>query len=52
MVFQEGSLVKNISFIGRNMKKILFIDQDEKNSSLFPENSFQIKPFHGDKSDK
>jgi len=52
MVFQEGVLRKNVGYLGRNLQKIVFVDDEEKNTEWLASSSFRIKPFNGDKQDK
>jgi len=52
MAFQEGVLRKNVGYLGRNLQRLVFVDDEEKNTKWLQSNSFQIKPFTGDKQDK
>lgn len=52
MVFQEGLLRKNVSHLGRNLQRLVFVDDEEKNTTWLPANSFTVKPFTGDNQDK
>lgn len=52
MVFQEGVLRKNVGYLGRNLQRLVFVDDEEKNTNWLPSNSFRIKVFNGDKQDK
>jgi hypothetical protein len=52
MVFQEGVLRKNVGYLGRNLQKVVFIDDEDKNTEWLASNSFKIKVFSGDKQDK
>ena len=56
--FREHSIicgndfVKDISRIGRDMKKIIIIDNMEENFRLNKKNGIKIAPFYGDENDK
>ena len=47
-VIYKDSFVKDISRIGRDMKKIIIIDNNEGNFILNKENGIKIAPFYGD----
>ena len=44
--------LKDISRIGRDMKKIIIVDNTEQNFRLNKKNGIKIKPFYGDQNDK
>ena len=41
-----------MGYLGRNLQKIVFVDDEEKNTEWLASSSFKIKPFTGDKQDK
>jgi hypothetical protein len=41
-----------VGYLGRNLQKIVFVDDEEKNTEWLASSSFRIKPFTGDKQDK
>lgn len=43
---------KNVGFVGRSLQRVVFVDDEEKNTECVVGNSFRIKPFLGDKQDK
>jgi len=47
-VIYKDTFVKDISRIGRDMKKIIIIDNNEGNFILNKENGIKIAPFYGD----
>ena len=47
-VIYKDTFVKDISRIGRDMKKIIIIDNNERNFILNKENGIKIAPFYGD----
>ena len=47
-VIYKDSFVKDISRIGRDIKKIIIIDNNEGNFILNKENGIKIAPFYGD----
>ena len=47
-VIYKDSFIKDISRIGRDMKKIIIIDNNEGNFILNKENGIKIVPFYGD----
>ena len=51
-VISGNDFVKDISRIGRDMKKIIIVDNMEQNFRLNKQNGIKIKPFYGDKNDK
>ena len=51
-VIAGNDFVKDISRIGRDMKKIIIIDNMEQNFRLNKKNGIKIKAFYGDQNDK
>ena len=51
-VINGNDFVKDISRIGRDMKKIIIVDNTEQNFRLNNKNGIKIKPFYGDQNDK
>ena len=51
-VINGNDFVKDISRIGRDMKKIIIVDNTEQNFRLNKKNGIKIKPFYGDQNDK
>lgn len=47
-VIYKDTFVKDISRIGRDMKKIIIIDNNERNFVLNKENGIKIAPYYGD----
>jgi len=50
-VIYKDTFVKDISRIGRDMRKIIIIDNNEGNFILNKENGIKIAPFYGDEED-
>ena len=50
-IIYENNLVKDISLIGRDITKIIIIDDDENCFNLNKENGIKISKFNGDKED-
>ena len=50
-IIYENNLVKDISLIGRDITKIIIIDDDENCFNLNKENGIKIAKFNGDKED-
>lgn len=48
---QGPEVVKDISLIGRPLKKTILIDDDETNYMNLPKNSIALKPWKGDSED-
>ena len=46
------STVKDLSRIGRQLDKVIFVDDLQCNLKLQPENSILIKAWRGEKDDK
>ncbi|XP_022714578.1 carboxy-terminal domain RNA polymerase II polypeptide A small phosphatase 1-like [Durio zibethinus] len=44
----RGKFVKDLSEMGRNLRKIVIVDDNPKSFALQPENGIPIKPFFGD----
>ena len=51
-IIYGNDFVKDISRIGRDMKKIIIIDNMEENFRLNKKNGIKIAPFYGDENDK
>ena len=51
-VISGNDFVKDISRIGRDMKKIIIIDNMEQNFRLNKKNGIKIKAFYGEQNDK
>ena len=50
-IIDGNDFVKDISRIGRDMKKIIIIDNMEENFRLNKKNGIKIIPFYGDRND-
>lgn len=50
-VISGNDFVKDISRIGRDMKKIIIVDNMEQNFRLNKKNGIKIKPFYGEQND-
>jgi Dullard-like phosphatase family protein len=50
-VIYGNDFVKDISRIGRDIKKIIIVDNSENNFKLNLDNGIKIAPFYGDKND-
>ena len=48
ITYENGSYIKNISLIGRDLKNIIIIDDNPQAFKLHNENGIFIKPFYGD----
>ena len=48
ITYENGSYIKNISLIGRELKNIIIIDDNPQAFKLHNENGIFIKPFYGD----
>ena len=48
----DNDFVKDLSKLGRDMSKIIIVDNMEQNFRLNKQNGIKIKPFYGDKNDK
>ncbi|XP_052477982.1 uncharacterized protein LOC105775972 [Gossypium raimondii] len=44
----RGKFIKDLSEIGRDLRKTVIVDDNPKSYSLQPENGIPIKPFYGD----
>ena len=44
----ENRLIKDITKLGRDIRKIIIIDDDPTNFRLSPENGIQVSPYYGD----
>ena len=51
MVTNEGVLVKDLRVLGRDLKKVLIVDDRKTNFRLQPENGIKISPWTGDQND-
>ena len=51
-VISGNDFVKDISRIGRDMKRIIIVDNMEQNFRLNKKNGIKIKPFYGEQNDK
>ena len=49
-VLIDNNLVKDISKIGRDMKKIIIVDKNYENIKSTPQNGILIKPYFGESS--
>ena len=49
MTFSGKEFIKDISKLGRDIKKVILVDNIANNFKLSPENGIQISPFFGDK---
>ena len=52
LAFNGKEFIKDISKIGRDIKKIIIVDNIANNFKLNPENGIQIAPFFGEYSEK
>ena len=43
--FHNGSHVKDLSALNRDLKKVIIVDDDPKAFQLQPSNAIQIKPY-------
>ena len=48
ITYENGSYVKNLSLIGRDLKNVIIIDDKPQAFKMNPENGIFIKPFYGD----
>ena len=52
LAFNGREFIKDITKIGRDIKKIIIVDNIANNFKLNPENGIQISPFFGEYSEK
>ena len=52
LTFNGKEFIKDITKLGRNIKKIIIVDNIANNFKLTPGNGIQIAPFFGDNSEK
>ena len=50
-VISGNDFVKDISRIGRDMRKVIIVDNMEQNFRLNKKNGIKIKPFYGEQND-
>ena len=50
-VYENGDCVKKLSMIGRDLKKIVFVDNLKSNAKYNPENLYNIKSWYSDIDD-
>lgn len=49
--FENGEIVKDLSYLNRDLSKVIIIDTDSKYVRKQPENAIVLKPWKGDPSD-
>lgn len=47
----KGEFVKDLRTIGKDLSKVIIVDNSTACFSLQPQNGFEIKPFYGSRSD-
>ena len=52
LTFCGKEFIKDISKLGRDLKKVIIVDNIANNFKLNPENGIQISPFFGDENDE
>ncbi|KAK0522515.1 mitochondrial inner membrane protein required for protein import [Tilletia horrida] len=50
--FVDGELVKDLSYLNRDLNKTIILDTDRSRFRLQPENGLVVKPWSGDPSDR
>ncbi|KAE8200358.1 hypothetical protein CF328_g2989 [Tilletia controversa] len=50
--FVEGELVKDLSYLNRDLSKTIILDTDKSRFRFQPENGFVVKPWNGDPADR
>ncbi|KFA56247.1 hypothetical protein S40293_00136 [Stachybotrys chartarum IBT 40293] len=50
--FEDGELVKDLSYLNRDLSKVIMIDTKAKHVRKQPENAIILEPWKGDPSDK
>ena len=50
-VYENGDCVKKLSMIGRDLKKIVFVDNLKSNAKYNPDNLYNIKSWYSDVED-
>lgn len=50
-VFEKGAYNKDLSILGRDLSRVLIIDNNSKNFQKQPENGIYIKPWFSDPED-
>ena len=48
ITYENGSYIKNLSLIGRDLKNVIIIDDKPQAFKMHKENGIFIKPFYGD----
>ena len=51
MVLDEGVLIKDLKVLGRDLKRVVIVDDRRTNFRLQPENGIKISPWTGDQND-
>ncbi|KAM0344469.1 hypothetical protein ACHAPU_007441 [Fusarium lateritium] len=49
--FEEGEIVKDLSYLNRDLSKVIIIDSNAKHVRNQPENALILNPWKGDRSD-
>ncbi|KAH8734336.1 HAD-like domain-containing protein [Ilyonectria robusta] len=50
--FQDGEIVKDLSYLNRDLSKVIIIDTNAKHVRNQPENAIVLNPWKGDRDDK
>ncbi|KAI0006596.1 HAD-like domain-containing protein [Xylariaceae sp. FL0662B] len=50
--YEDGEIVKDLSYLNRDLSKVIIIDSKADHVRLQPENAIVLKPWTGDPSDK
>jgi import inner membrane translocase subunit TIM50 len=50
--FEDGEIVKDLSYLNRDLSKVIIIDSNPKHVRKQPENAIILEPWKGDRDDK
>ncbi|KAF5021149.1 hypothetical protein F66182_6849 [Fusarium sp. NRRL 66182] len=50
--FEDGEIVKDLSYLNRDLSKVIIIDSNPKHVRNQPENAIVLEPWKGDRNDK
>ncbi|KAF4950543.1 hypothetical protein FSARC_13154 [Fusarium sarcochroum] len=50
--FEDGEIVKDLSYLNRDLSKVIIIDSNAKHVRKQPENAIVLDPWKGDRNDK
>lgn len=50
--YVDGHVVKDLSYLNRDLSKVVMLDTNAEHASLQPDNAIIMKPWDGSKGDK